>query len=57
MAVFVILMKWVVPDFWSPVVNLGVQVLGGGVVYILAIFLLFRTRAEAFIRFARNGLN
>jgi O-antigen/teichoic acid export membrane protein len=57
MAGFVLLMKWIIPDFWPPVVNLGVQILGGGMVYIITMFLLFRARAEAFIRFARNGRN
>jgi PST family polysaccharide transporter len=55
MTIFLLSIKWIIPDTWSPVTNLGCQVAGGSFVYLGVVYVFFRPRTEALLRFVRSG--
>ena len=55
MSMYILLIKWIMPDSWPLPLRLGFEVVGGGLGYILVIYFLFQDRTEAVIRFVKSG--
>lgn len=51
----VVVLRYVLPDVWPPVVSLAIHVLGGGVVYFVIAYGLYHDRFHGFVDLLRSA--